>query len=288
MSTQSAIANLEKTIDHSYRAHSAKRVVMAALLLALVSIVVSWAVYDVTLNVLITTAAFAVSSLLMVNLAIFAIVPPTGKLADSKALMLAALKDPERIKSMGKNKVALVDGQGQMRGLSRFEQGLWGKFIIPYLVKNGSRSGAESTETNAIKQRRAELSALEQQLHAERDKLKEERAVLETRTDELSQQGKQLKAQELTLAALQRELADDRHQFETKKTELEQTQDSLQCAQAPVGNDATDLEQRESELEERLRYVATVENDLIERLNRLSEREASVEQTEVEAGLRKD
>lgn len=288
MSTQSAIANLEKSIDQSYRAHSAKRVVMAALLLALVSIVVSWAVYDVTLNVLITTAAFAVSSLLMVNLAIFAIVPPTGKLADSKALMLAALKDPERIKSMGKNKVALVDGQGQIRGLSRFEQGLWGKFIIPYLVKNSSRSGAESTETNAIKQRRAELSALEQQLHAERDKLKEERAVLETRTDELSQQGKQLKAQELTLAALQRELADDRHQFETKKTELEQTQDSLQCAQAPVGNDATDLEQRESELEERLRYVATVENDLIERLNRLSEREASVEQTEVEAGLRKD
>jgi len=288
MSTQSAIANLEKSIDHGYRAHSAKRVVMAALLLALVSIVVSWAVYDVTLNVLITTAAFAVSSLLMVNLAIFAIVPPTGKLADSKALMLAALKDPERIKSMGKNKVALVDGQGQIRGLSRFEQGLWGKFIIPYLVKNSSRSGAESTETNAIKQRRAELSALEQQLHAERDKLKEERAVLETRTDELSQQGKQLKAQELTLAALQRELADDRHQFETKKTELEQTQDSLQCAQAPVGNDATDLEQRESELEERLRYVATVENDLIERLNRLSEREASVEQTEVEAGLRKD
>tara|TARA_B110000285_G_scaffold64872_1_gene74537 strand:+ start:2966 stop:3793 length:828 start_codon:yes stop_codon:yes gene_type:complete len=275
-------------MDHCYRVHSAKRVVMAAVLLALVSIGVSWAAYDVTLNVLITTAAFAVSSLLMVNVAMFAIVPPTHKLADSKALIFAALKDPKRIKSAGKNEVALVDGQGRVRGLSGFEQALWGNLIIPYLIKNGSRSGAASTETDVMKQRRAELSALEQQLLAEREKLKEERAVLETRTDELTQQGAQLKAQELALASLQQEFADDRDQFEAKKTELEQMQGSLQCAQAPAGNHATDLEQRESELEERLCYVATVENDLIERLNRLSEREASVEQTEVEAGLRKD
>jgi hypothetical protein len=298
MSTQSAIANLEKSIDHCYRAHSAKRVVMAAVLLGFVSIGVSWAAYYFTLNVLITTAAFAVSSLLMVNVAMFAIVPPTHKLTDSKALMLGALKDPIRIKSLGKNKVALVDDQGQVRVLSRFEQTLWKNILIPYFIKMGSGGDAASTATGAVKlsssdskvleRRRAELSAHEQELLAERKKMKEQRAELEMRTDELTERGAKLMAQELALETLKQELADDRDQFETKKAELEQMQGSLQSERAPVGNNAIDLEQRESELEERLRYVANVENDLIDRLNQLSEREASVEQTEIEAGLRKD
>jgi hypothetical protein len=42
------------------------------------------------------------------------------------------------------------------------------------------------------------------------------------------------------------------------------------------------------ELEERSRYVSDVEESLIEHLNKLSEREASVEQSEIYAGVVSD
>jgi hypothetical protein len=98
MSTHTAIADLEKRIDYFYETHSAKRVAMAALFVGVVSLGGTWVAYDQTLNAFIATGVFAVTSLLVVNLAMFGIVPPTQQLADSKGLMMGALKDPIRIK----------------------------------------------------------------------------------------------------------------------------------------------------------------------------------------------
>lgn len=109
----------------------------------------------------------------------------------------------------------------------------------------------------------------------------------------LKEKAAELKAKELALESAKQELAQEREQLDTKASQLEQMQRSLLRKQAPDEGSgkkekSEDLEQRESELEERMRYVANVENDLIDRLNQLSEREASIEQTEVEAGIRED
>lgn len=352
MSAHTAIADLEKRIDHFYEAHSAKRIAMAALLVGVVSIGGTWAAYYLTLNAFIATGVFAVSSLVVVNVAMFVIVPPTQQLADSKALMVGALKDPIRIKSVGTKKVKLADGRGHVRALSRLEQVLWETIVIPYFIKMSSGGDSVSVQSNdarlsnperkVMEKRQAELSVHEKELLAERGQLKEERAALDTRTKELKKmedkledrvsrveasqedlvrlkdnlqrridesqtvkvdaaenallqkKATELKAKELALESAKQELASDREQLETKKSKLEQMQGSLQQEQAFVEDNsgktdkAQELEQRESELEERMRYVADVENDLIQRLNQLSEREASIEQTEVEVGLRED
>lgn len=346
MSTKSAIADLEKSIDHFYGAHSAKRVAMAALLVGVVSIGISWGAYYFSLNVLITTGVFALTSLLMVNIAMFSIVPPTQQLADSKALLLGALKNPIRIKSVGKKKVTLADSHGHVRGLSRLEQEVWEDLVIPHFIKMSAGGGSttisarseglSNPERKVLEKRQAELSANEKKLLAEREKLQKERADLDARAKELKkmedklenrmsrveaseddlvrlkenlqrrikenqnvvvdaaetalleEKTAELKAKELALESAKQELANDRDQLDAQKAKLESLQSSLQRDQAPIENKTTDLQQREKELDERMRYVANVENDLIDRLNKLSEREASVEQTEVEVGIRQD
>ena len=349
MSTTSAIAELEKRIDHYYEAHSAKRVAMAALLVGVVSIGLCWAAYYFTVNVFVATGVFAVGSLLAINVVMYAIVPPMKQLADSKKRMLGALKNPIRIKSVNGNKVALADSSGKVGGLSRLEQKVWDSIVISYFIKMSARGGAgstrsanvalSSTETKVMAKRQAELIAHKKELLAERNKMDEERAGLDARAKELKkmqdkledrmsrveaskedlvrlkvnlqrrieesenaevdsaehtileEKAAELKAKELALESAKQKLADDRDRLDAKKTQLEGVDAALQGS-TPV-NDSTDSkaeeqEAREKDIEERLRYVASVEDDLIARLNQLSEREASVEQTEVEAGIRED
>jgi len=350
MSPPNAIADLEKRIENAYDAHSAKRVAMAALLVGVVSIGVSWATYYVSLNVLIVTGAFAVSSFLTVNIAMLMTVPPTKQLADSRALMIGALKDPMRIKSVGEKKVRLEDHRGTVRVLSGFEQVVWEAIVIPYFIKMSSRAEtapprsaeakASALEKKMFDKQQAELKANAKELLVERQKLNEERIAVEARGKELKkaqnqledrtsrmeasksdlirlkenlqrrmhetedvevssaeralldEKADELKAKELELEWVKQQLESDRSQLVAQQTNLQQMQGALSSESAPVDGAAQsktkELEERESELEERLRYVANVENDLIDRLNQLSEREASIEQSEVVAGIRKD
>jgi hypothetical protein len=351
MPNKTVIADLEKRIGHFYEAHSVKRVAIAALLVGVISRGVSWATYYFTVNAYFAIGAFAVSSLIAVNVAMLAIVPPTKQLADSKALLLGALKDPQRIKSVEKKMVKVANDHGHVRVLNSLEQMLWEAMVIPYFMKMNSGGGAISakakgakvspTEQEVMEQRKAQLVAHEQELLAEREKLNTERAELEARSKLLKKEQDQLenrisrveaseedlvrlkvnlkrrmlenenrevdgeearlvqekeaelKAKELALESVKQELADDRGRLVAQQTTLDESLQSSHLHEQAVSSESTEtkikeLEARESEIEERMLYVASVENDLIDRLNQLSEREASVEQTEVEAGLRED
>jgi DNA repair exonuclease SbcCD ATPase subunit len=359
MSTKSAIVELEERIDHFYESHSVKRVAVAALVVGVVSVGICWATYNFTMNAYLATGAFAVTSLLMVNLVMFAIVPRTQRLAESKERLVGALKDPSRISSAEKNKVALLDAAGKTWKLNRLEQAVWESIVVPHLLRSNSGMGlsvsaqpqevvpssemsderVSNVQKKIMEKRQAELIANRDELLSERKKLDEERAALNTRAKELrkmqdklenrvsrveasemdvarlkenlrrrkqesqhvemdsaehamlEQKAAELKAKELELESAKQALATDRDQLEAKKLQLEGLQESVSdTVQSSdlIDSKARELEEREAELEERLQYVANVENDLIDRLNQLSEREAEVEQTEVEAGIRKD
>ncbi len=352
MPRKKAITDLETRIDHFYEVHSAKRVTLAAFLVGIVSIGVAWVTYYFTLNAFLVIGAFAGSSLLAVNVAMFGIVPPTMRLADSKAFILGALKEPLRIKSVGKKRVQLQDSKGRVRTLNGFERVLWKTIVTPYFIEMNSGAGitpsgkpAETGLTNSekkvLEKRQAELWAKEKELSAEGEKLRLERENLVARGRELKkaenlhldrmsrvelaeaelaklrvdversaaenknaevaaadaqlvkEKEDALKVKEEELESFKLRLVEDREQMEAQQAKLERMQGALLREQAASGGSAAtgkerDLEERAIELDERMRYVADVENDLIERLNQLSEREASVEQTEVEAGLRHD
>lgn len=113
-----------------------------------------------------------------------------------------------------------------------------------------------------------------------------------------------LKAKEAELVALKKKLLEDQQIVQSQKTDLNQLKGELLRASEPDEAQSTlqdkgsreqmledklrKLEEDNRKLEERSRQVEEVENSLIDRLNKLSEREASVEQIEINSGLRVD
>jgi len=111
-----------------------------------------------------------------------------------------------------------------------------------------------------------------------------------------------LKAKEAELEALKKQLQEDQQILKSQKTDLNQLKGELLqgSASAPGQSGLSDaperermfeerlrkLEEESRKLEERSRYVEEVESSLIDRLNDLTEREASVEQNEINSGLR--
>jgi hypothetical protein len=115
----------------------------------------------------------------------------------------------------------------------------------------------------------------------------------------------ELQAKEIELAELKQHLAEDRRNFESQKAEMNKLEKAVTRSPFGKAHDvpaAQSVEAREAALEARMKaledeaqalearasYLTNSENSLIERLDALSEREAHIEQSEVEAGLRKD
>lgn len=118
-------------------------------------------------------------------------------------------------------------------------------------------------------------------------------------------QAAELRAKEAQLADLKERLAQDRSSFEQQKAEVQHLQkgftrtpfqkfqkaespDSLEAREAALEARARQLEDEAQELEQRVNFVTDSENSLIERLDALTHREATVEQREINEGLRKD
>ncbi len=115
-----------------------------------------------------------------------------------------------------------------------------------------------------------------------------------------------LREKEREIEALKNVLAEDQKIVRAQKTELNQMKGDLlkdhDSVENPESDDERDLASREralerklreiemaaQEVEERTKYVSNAEESLIDRLNELSEREASVEQSEINSGLRQD
>ena len=311
MSTNSAIADLEKRIDHYYEAHSAKRVAMAALLVGVVSIGLCWAAYYFTLNAFIATGVFAVGSLLAVNIVMYAIVPPMKQLADSKERMLGALKNPIRIKSVKKNKVALADSCGKVSGLSRLEQAVWDSIVISYFIKMSAGGGARSSrsadstlsssEKKVMEKRQAELIAHKKELLAERSKMDAERAGLDARAKELKKMQDKLEdrmsrveASEEDLvrlkANLQRRIEESGNAevdsaehtiLQEKAAELKAKELALESAKQELADDRDRLGAKKTQLEgvdETLQGFAAVNDSTDSKAEELKAREVDIEE----------
>lgn len=367
MSTRKAIADLEEQIDSYYAKHSAKRTALATACVGGFSIGIALGAYILFTNFIVTVSVFGVAGLAGINVAMLWIVPPTERLKQSKEMILGAVKDPTRFKSVEKNRIRLSDCEGRVHTLNALEQTLWNQLVLPYLMRHGlSGGGAGETgkdrfsgrhlthsELTVLKKERAELIEKEKALQTERSILTSEREELERRTEELKRAEnmvidrltqvevtqaemeqlredversaaarsrsmdpahlEMLKAKEAELQAKEAELErhkmnleEDRMYLEAQKTDLNQLKGELvrqhDSVQPLQSEKETELERRErileermkeleataAELEERSAYVNGVENSLIDRLNLLSEREASVEQSEVNAGIRQD
>ena len=120
----------------------------------------------------------------------------------------------------------------------------------------------------------------------------------------------ELQTKEAELAAMRARLAEDRKSLDQQKSEMEQLTESTSReparagakAETEGGDPAQSIEAREAALEARLKeleaaaqdieeramYVTESENSLIERLDELSHREATIEQSEIDAGTRED
>ena len=312
MSPPDAIADLEKRIENAYDRHSAKCVAMSALLVGVLSIGAAWTTYYFSLNVFIATGAFAVSSFLTVNVAMFAIVPPTQKLADSKALLTGALNEPKRIKSVGEKQVKLAAADGSIHPLSGFELVVWKAIVIPYFIRKSSTAPVApvrvkednrvAIEKKLLEKQQAELRASAKELLVERKKLDAGRVALETQAKELKKARDQLENRtsrvEATQADLVRlrenlqrrihenesvELSGDEDallqlkadELEAKELELESLKEQLEQDRSQLAAQQANLEQNQGELEG---HAIPTDDQLASKVKQLEERESEIEE----------
>jgi hypothetical protein len=114
-----------------------------------------------------------------------------------------------------------------------------------------------------------------------------------------------LREKEKELSEMKERLAEERQSFEQQKADMDRLKTSVtrspfvgvtaSSAEQSVAEREAALEARQRELEaaaceleKRADFVADSENSLIERLDALSHREATIEQGEIEAGIRED
>lgn len=365
--SKESLPKLENSLDRFFRTYSTRRVALAALMLGIPSIGGAWLVYALTVSALFSVLAFGLVALVSINVAVLAVIPPADRLEKSKQLLLGAVKDRTRIKSIKKHKVTLLDPAGKARSLKGAELQAWESIIVPHFIKNGidanhpqakperkltaserryideqKKAMLEREKTMAEEQKRIahekarieaereELKRRDQQLNAAEEIVINRLNEVETVQVELEQMrenldlqastldGKQhaandkvlrdreaaLKSKESELEALKQQLLEDQNILRSQKTDLNQLKGELLRAGAtddgqPVLPESANREQMLEErlrkleaetrrLEERSRYVEEVESSLVDRLHSLSEREATVEQSEINSGLRSD
>ncbi len=144
---------------------------------------------------------------------------------------------------------------------------------------------------NSVERSQAELDQLREDLSKQtsasaRELSGEDPGMLRRKESELKDKERELEE----LRSQQRRDRDvvARQKFELAELkDLAASNDEGQKAER-LAQRAKELEQAAKDLERRSRYVSEVEDSLVARLDELSEREASIEQDEVESGLRKD
>ncbi|NBB77860.1 MAG: hypothetical protein GVY36_00175 [Verrucomicrobia bacterium] len=121
----------------------------------------------------------------------------------------------------------------------------------------------------------------------------------------------ELKSKEAELVSMRKRLAEDRKSLDEQKSQMERLKESttqrapnakaktdteegvdpvhsIEAREAALEARMKELEAAAQDIEERAMFVTESENSLIERLDELSHREATIEQSEIDAGVRKD
>lgn len=289
MTRQAAIAELDESIARYYERYSAKKIALAAFLVGVFSIGLSYLAFSLTHMLPVVIISLGVVGFLSVNLTMIFVVPPSRKLNESRDLICTAIREPARIKAFDIKGVKLADKEGKVHTLSGVDLMIWRTMVVPFFVQSQA-AGAQSTEVKSerkltaserkyIEERGREVLEVEKKIEEERKQLEKERREMETRSAELrdlekTASEKLAKAESVNLEAIEKANAEREAAFKKREKELE-----ARCAE---------MEKEAKDFEERSQYVTNVEDSLVERLNDLSSREASIEQGEVNAGLRPD
>jgi len=207
MSQKNRLEDLEKAITRFYDGYSAKRVALATFVVGVVVLFTSLGVYSWTESALIAAIAAFALGLIAINVAFLTIVPPALALQQSKELIVGAIRDPSRIKTLNMQKVQLIDIKGKAKTLGGREMGVWTRLVVPYLIqcqadgqlpssrKKSSRT-LTASERKYIEQRRKEVLEIEKKIEEDRKKLESDRKEIEIRTSDLKQ------AEEVVIARL--------------------------------------------------------------------------------------
>lgn len=364
MTAGSNTNKLEQRLERYFDHYSLQRLVMATVMVGLGALVSSLLAYMFFNNGFIAAAVFMVCGLVLVNLAIITVVPPTQKLAQSRSLLVDAVNQPSLIKSVDPKGVKIENKKGQLITLQAYERRAWDTIITPFFLRATSNRGKvfrqameverHSENLENLESKRNELLEQQKRFEEAQKKLNAEREEMERRSQELIEaenlvisrlsevevaeaqmaqmkddldstqrrhdsgsgadvaaKEAELKAKEAEIEKLKLGLLEDRRIVEEQKTELNRMKGEILQeveAQALPGNlaregqqyldvrtmqekleaRARELEAAARELESRSRYVDEAEESLVERLGQLTEREAMLQQSEINAGVRKD
>lgn len=195
MSQSDPIAELETSIKHYYERYSAKKVALAAFLVGVFSIGFTYVAFALTGMPFVAIVVFGIAGFMSVNLTMIFVVPPSKKLAESRELVCAAIREPSRIKEIDRKGVKLADKQGQVHTLNGPEIEVWKNKVVPYFMQTQSagqpvaKAKAERkftvSERKYIEERRREVLEIEKKIEEERKKLERERQEIEKRSNEL-------------------------------------------------------------------------------------------------------
>ncbi|MEM8868246.1 MAG: hypothetical protein AAGC73_08260 [Verrucomicrobiota bacterium] len=228
MKKTTPITELESQISLFYEGFSNKRLALATFLVGLVSIGSGLGAYMLFNHSYISIIFFVIVSIVMINLAMYLIVPPTTKLNASQQLLIDAVKDPDRVKSIERRHVTLIDRGGKSVKLSPMEQQVWDEMVVPFVMKHGSdlapkkaASRSRNAERALTEQKERELAELEKTIQAENENLKAQAEKLKAEQTELASRANDLKQAE--------NLVIDRFaEVEEAQAELEQMKENFE------------------------------------------------------------
>lgn len=262
------IEELHKGIELAYRGFLRIRsilVITLSVILACLAAGVAAVFYN---NPIFVGTCFVLTCLAFVYRLYRLLVPTTQQREESFELIHSAVNDPARIMSFHNERVRIVGPSGNVVQLKGIELKIWRSEVVPFFLASKLEAESrfsvrgrseKSRKLEELERRRKEIANQEQALVTERGRLRASLDALKAPVNG-DQQSPHIKEQEQVL--------------KQREAELQKRLEQLE-------RDAQDIEARST-------YVTHVENTLVERLNHLSEREASIEQQEIDKGIRAD
>jgi len=289
MTSTSAIDELESSISKHYESYSARKVALAAFLVGVFTIGLSYTAYALTNMTVAAIIVFGLSGVFSVYLSMIFIVPPSTKLNEARELICAAIREPSRIKAFDIKGVKLADKEGNVQTLSGFDLMVWRTMVVPYFVQSqaAGRQPAKvktdrrmtASERKYIEDQRREVLEIKKTIDEERIRMEKERKEMESRITELQELEKTASDKLAKVESVKMEEIEEANA--KREAEIARREAELQERQRKIDIEAKDLEERNQ-------YVSSVEDALVDRLNELTAREAGIEQTEINVGLRND
>jgi DNA repair exonuclease SbcCD ATPase subunit len=255
-------AQLERKIEKFFDAYSAKCLAKATFVVGLSSIGAAFIAYFLSLNAFIAAGAFLLFGLIMVNVAIFAFVPPTRQLTESRALLINAVNRPSLISNVDKKNVVISNKSGEKRLLNSYEQKAWDSIIMPFFFRATASSEKLFKQSSLVRSKKEELEALEARhlmREVEEKQLLELKAQIEAERTELERRNSEIStAEEMVISRLTA--------VETAEVQIAQLRDDLNAdtQRASAKPDDTALKDKESKLQAKESEVEALKLRLLE------------------------